>query len=82
MISAKTCHQSQNVLLMIHLFSLLLTMLTYPDLSKGAQEIVFSGKTYKISQPKVNFNKSPVIQSTYQKHLGLYFDEKLNFSRC
>ena len=28
----------------------------------------------------VNFNNSPVIQSTYQKHLGLYLDKKLNFS--
>ena len=28
---------------------------------------------------KVNFNNSPVVQSTYQKHLGLYLDEKLNF---
>ena len=51
-----------------------------PDLSKQAKEIVFSCKTHKISHPKVNFNNSTVIQSTYQKHLGLYLDEKLNFS--
>ena len=36
-------------------------------------------KISKISHPKVNFNNSPVVQSTYQKHLGLYLDEKLNF---
>ena len=40
----------------------------------------FYHKTYKISHPEVNFNNSPVVQSTYQKHLGLYLDEKLNFS--
>ena len=43
-----------------------------PDLSKQVQKIV--------SQPKINFNNSPVVQSNYQKHLGLHLDEKLNFS--
>ena len=51
-----------------------------PDFSKQAQEIVFSRKTHKISHPKLNFNNSPVVQGTCQKHLGLYLDEKLNFS--
>ena len=55
-------------------------MAFHPDLSKQAQEIIFSRKIHKISHPKVNFNNSPVVQSTYQKHLGLYLDEKLNFS--
>ena len=50
-----------------------------PDLSKQVQKIVFSHKTHKISRLKVNFNNSPVAQSTYQKHLGLYLDEKINF---
>ena len=51
-----------------------------PDLSKQVQEVVFSRKTHKINHPKVSFNNSPVVQSTYQKHLGQYFDEKLNLS--
>ena len=51
-----------------------------PDFSKQAQEIVFSRKTHKISHPKLNFNNSPVVQSTCQKHLGHYLDEKINFS--
>ena len=50
-----------------------------PDLSKQTQQIVFSHKTRKISHPKLNFNNSPIVQSTCQKHLGLYLDEKLNF---
>ena len=41
---------------------------------------VFSRKTHQISHPKENFNNSLFVQSTYQKHLGLYLDEKLNFS--
>ena len=48
-----------------------------PDLSKKAQEIVFCQKLHNISHPKVKFNNSPVLQSTYQKHLQLYLDEKL-----
>ena len=51
-----------------------------PDLSKQAQEIVFSRKTHKISHPKLNFNNSPIVQGICQKQLGLYLDEKLNFS--
>ena len=50
-----------------------------PDWSKLAQEIVFSRKTHKICHPKLNFNNSSIVQSTCQKHLGLYLDEKLNF---
>ena len=50
------------------------------DLFKQAREIVFSCKALKKSHPKVNFNNSPVVRNTYQKHLGLYLDEKLNFS--
>ena len=49
-----------------------------PDLSKQAQEIVFSRKTHKVSHP--NFNNLCVVQNTYQEHLELHLDEKLNFS--
>ena len=52
-----------------------------PDLSKQVQEIVFSRETHKISHPKLNFNNSPIVQSTCQKHFGLYLDGKLNFSQ-
>ena len=51
-----------------------------PDLSKQTQEIVFTCKTHIVSHPKVNFNNFPVVQSAYQKHLGLYLDWKLNIS--
>ena len=51
-----------------------------PDLSKQTQEIVFSFKNHNASHPKVNFNNLSVVQSTYLKNLGLYFDQKINFS--
>ena len=55
-------------------------MVFNPYLSKQVQEITFSQKTYIVSHVKVNLNNSPVVQSTYQKYLGLYLDEKLNLS--
>ena len=50
-----------------------------PDLSKQAQEVIFSRKSVKSSHPPVLFNKTPVARSSNQKHLGIYLDEKLNF---
>ena len=40
------------------------------DLSMQVQEIVFSRKTHKISNPKLNFHISPIVQDICQKHLG------------
>ena len=51
-----------------------------PDISKQAQEVIFSRKTNKISHPTTTFNTVPVARTPCQKHLGLYLDEKLNFS--
>ena len=50
-----------------------------PDPSKQAQEIIFSRKTKKIFHPSLRFNNSIVSQSPYQKHLGIFFDARLNF---
>ena len=50
-----------------------------PDLSKQAQEVIFSRKTVKISHRSLTFNTVPVARTTCQKHLGLYLDEKLSF---
>ena len=56
-------------------------MIFNPDLSKEAQEVIFSRKTNKISNPTTTFNTVPVACTLCQKHLGLYLDEKLNFSQ-
>ena len=50
-----------------------------PDLSKQAQEIIFSRKTKTISHPSLRFNNSIVSQSPYQKHLGIFVDAQLTF---
>ena len=55
-------------------------MIFNPDTSKQAQEVVFSRKTEKVNHMSLTFNVKPVAQTSHQKHLGLYIDEKLNFS--
>ena len=50
------------------------------DLSKLAEEFIFSWKTVKINQPCLTFNTVPVARTTCQKRLGLYLDESLSFS--
>ena len=55
-------------------------MIFNSDLFKQAQEVIFSRKSKKISHPTTTFNTVPVARTPCQKHLGLYLDEKLNFS--
>ena len=54
-----------------------------PDLSKQAQEVIFSRKTVKVSHPSITFNTAPVARTACQKYLGeklsINLDEKLNF---
>ena len=49
-----------------------------PDVSKQAQEVIFSKKPQKLFHPTVLFNNIPAQPITVQKHLGVYLDEKLN----
>ena len=56
-------------------------MIFNPGLSKQAQEVIFSRKTNKISHPTTAFNTVPVARTSCLRHLGLYLDEKLNFSQ-
>ena len=56
-------------------------MIFNPDLSKQAQEVIFSRKTNKINHATTTtFNTIPVARTPYQKNLGLCLDEKLNFT--
>ena len=55
-------------------------MIFNPDLSKQAQEVIFSRKIKKLLHPTLLFNKIPLNNSLFQKHLGLTLDIKLNFS--
>ena len=51
-----------------------------PDLNKQAQEVVFSRKLNKSSHPKMFFNNAPVVRASWQKHLGMFLEDSLNFS--
>ena len=41
---------------------------------------MFSRKMTKSSHPQVFFNYVPVSRVSFQKHFGIYLDEKLNFN--
>ena len=56
-------------------------MLFNPDPKKPAQELIFSRKKQSQSHPTISLNNIPVERASYQKHLGIILDEKLNFKQ-
>ena len=50
------------------------------DPTKQAQEQIFSRKVQTTNHPSIFFNENVVPQTTLQKHLGKFLDNKLNFS--
>ena len=50
-----------------------------PDPKKPAHEVLFSRKNLNITHPIIYFNNVQVQRANQQKHLGIIFDEKLNF---
>ena len=56
-------------------------MILNPDLTKQAQEVIFSRKLNKPVHPNLTFNNSQVSQTESQKHLGLILDGKLNLAK-
>ena len=50
------------------------------NLSKQAQEVIFLRKSSRVDHASVTFNNSSVAETSCQKQLGLYVDEKLSFS--
>ena len=51
-----------------------------PDPSKKAQEVIFSRKVNNVLHLPLTFNNVDVGQIRSQKHLGKFFDFKLNFN--
>ena len=49
------------------------------DITKQAQDIIFSRKKIESRHPVVYFNNARVQRQSVQKHLGLFLDEKLLF---
>ena len=50
-----------------------------PDPTKQAQEVIFSRKIIKPLHIPLNFNKTNVKQTVFQKHLGLILHSQLSF---
>ena len=55
-------------------------MLFHPDQNKQVQEVIFSRKITQLSHPQISFINMPVFCVNFQKYLGHYLDEKLNFN--
>ena len=72
--------QLNNDLLKISKWAYQWKMSFNPDVSKQAQEVIFSRKSHKLAHPPVIFNNVPVKRCSIQKHLGIHLDEKLNFN--
>ena len=56
-------------------------MVFNPDISKQAIEIIFSCKNNKTDHPELTFNGIPIARKPFTKHLGVYLDSRLNFSK-
>ena len=50
-----------------------------PDISKQAQEVIFSRKLKKTPHPPLMFNCNQVNKASSQKHLGIILGESLSF---
>ena len=56
-------------------------MVFNPDITKQAIEVIFSVKKKKPEHPELIFNGIPVSRECHTKHLGVYLDSGLNFSK-
>ena len=70
-----------NDLILISRWAYNWKMLFNPDPSKPAQEVIFSRKKQFQSHPTISLNNFQVERASYQKHLGIILDEKLNFKQ-
>ena len=56
-------------------------MLFNPDPSKPAQEVLFLRKNQMQNHPTIGLNNAQGERLSYQKHLGIMLDGKLNFKQ-
>ena len=56
-------------------------MIFTPDITKQAKEVIFSVKNIKPIHPTLTFNNVPFARVEHTKHLGVYLDNCLNFSK-
>ena len=56
-------------------------MIFNPGITKQAVEVIFSVRKHKTDHPELTFNAVPVAREKSTKHLGVYLDERLSFSK-
>ena len=56
-------------------------MVFNPDITKQAIEVIFSCKDKKPDHPELTFNGISIARKPFTKHLGVYLDSRLNFSK-
>ena len=56
-------------------------MLFNPDPKNPAQEVIFSRKKQSQSHPTISLNNIHMERASYQRHLGIIIDEKLNLKQ-
>ena len=56
-------------------------MIFNPDITKQAIEIIFSVKKNKPDHPVIDLTEVPVARHAHTKHLGIYLDSGLDFSK-
>ena len=56
-------------------------MVFNPDISKQATEVIFSCKNIRPVHPELSFNNIPIAREAFTKHLGVYLDSRLKFSK-
>ena len=70
-----------NNLLLISKWAYNWKMLFNPDPTKPAQEVIFSKKKITQIHPIISLNNIQVERVHYQKYLGIFLNEKLNFKQ-
>ena len=56
-------------------------MVLNPDITKEVIEVDFSCKNIKPDHPERSFGGMPITRQPFTKHLGVYLDARLNFSK-
>ena len=75
----RPANESNNDLLKIRSWAYQQKLSFNPDSFKQAQEVIFSHKIKKPNHRELIFKNIPVNQTSYQKHLGMFLDNKLKF---
>ena len=74
-----SAYELNNDLLQIRSWAYQWKMSFNHDPSRQAQEVIFSRKIKKPNHPELILNNISVNPTSYQRHLGMFLDNKLNF---